>query len=75
MPLGFHVMLDMSIMYIPLVHFRRNSSILNVNLGLPHGSAVKSLPANSGDARYTGSIPGSGRYPGVGNGNLLCILD
>ena len=29
---------------------------------------VKNLPANAGD---TGSIPGSGRYPGVGNGNLL----
>ena len=43
MPLGFHVMFDMSIMYIPLVHFRRNSSILNVNLGLPHSSAVKNL--------------------------------
>ena len=28
---------------------------------------VKKLPANAGDA---GSIPGSGRSPGVGNGNL-----
>ena len=32
---------------------------------------VKNLPANSGDARDTGSIPGSGRSPGEGNGNLL----
>ena len=29
---------------------------------------VKSLPAKAGD---TDLIPGSGRYPGEGNGNLL----
>ena len=29
---------------------------------------VKNLPANAGD---TGSIPGSGRSPGEGNGNPL----
>ena len=33
--------------------------------------AVKNLPANIGDARAAGSIPGSGRSPGVGNGNPL----
>ena len=32
---------------------------------------VKNLPVNSGDARDSGSIPGLGRSPGVGNGNLL----
>ena len=32
---------------------------------------VKNLLANAGDARYTASIPGSGRSPGVGNGNPL----
>ena len=32
---------------------------------------VKNLPANAGDARDSSSIPGSGSYPGVGNGNLL----
>ena len=32
---------------------------------------VNNLPANAGDAREVGSIPGSGRSPGVGNGNLL----
>jgi len=30
---------------------------------------VKSPPANAGDARDAGLIPGSGRTPGVGNGN------
>ena len=32
------------------------------------GSAVKNLPA---DAKDAGSIPGSGRYSGEGNGNSL----
>ena len=32
---------------------------------------VKNLPANAGDARVTGSIPGSGRFPGVANDNPL----
>ena len=32
---------------------------------------VKNLPANAGDRRPTGSIPGSGRSPGGGNGNPL----
>ena len=32
---------------------------------------VKNPPANAGDAGDMGSIPGSGRSLGVGNGNLL----
>ena len=32
---------------------------------------VKSLPANLGDTGAEGSIPGSGRSPEEGNGNLL----
>ena len=32
---------------------------------------VKNPPANIGDTRDAGSIPGSGRSPGVGNGNPL----
>ena len=30
---------------------------------------VKNMPANAGDKRDTGLIPGSGRSPGEGNGN------
>ena len=30
---------------------------------------VKNLPTNAQDDRDVGSIPGSGRSPGVGNGN------
>ena len=32
---------------------------------------VKNLPANAGDIRDAGSIPGSERCPGEGNGNPL----
>ena len=32
---------------------------------------VKNPPADAGDARDIGSIPGSGRSPGGGNGNPL----
>ena len=32
---------------------------------------VKNLPANAGDTRDAGSIPGSGRSPGGGYGNPL----
>ena len=41
-------------------------------MGFPGGSAVKNMPITQemhpGDA---GSIPGSGRSPGEGNGNLF----
>ena len=37
-------------------------------LGFPGGTVVKNLPPNE---RVTGSILGSGRFRGVGNGNLL----
>ena len=40
-------------------------------LGLPGGSMVKNLPVNAGDTGNVGLFPGSGRYPGVGNGNPL----
>ena len=32
---------------------------------------VKNLPANAGDRRDMGSVPGSGRLPGGGHGNPL----
>ena len=34
-------------------------------------TVVKNPPANAGDARHAGSIPGSGKSLGVGNGNPL----
>ena len=39
--------------------------------GFPGGAVVKNPSANAGDARAEGAIPGSGRSPGVGNGNPL----
>ena len=47
---------------IPAVAIRRASQVAVM---------VKNLPANAGDARDEGSIPGSGRFPGIGNGNPL----
>ena len=41
------------------------------NSGFPGGAAVKNPPANAGDSRDMGSVPGSGRSSGGGNGNLL----
>ena len=38
---------------------------------LPSSSGVNNTPANAGDARDAGLISGSGRSPGVGNGNPL----
>ena len=34
-------------------------------------AVVKNLPANAGVTKDKGSMPGSGRPPGRGNGNLL----
>ena len=42
-----------------------NSTVLTLSVGFPGGSAVKNLPA------MQGSISGSGRSPGEGNGNPL----
>ena len=35
---------------------------------------VKNMPANAGDTRDMGLMPGSGRSPGRGNGALLQYL-
>ena len=51
---------------------------LNANypcfLGFPRVSVIKNPPANGGDARDMGSIPGWGRSPGGGNGNTPVFL-
>ena len=39
--------------------------------GFQIAPVVRNLPANAGDTRDVRSIPGLGRSPGVGNGNLL----
>ena len=40
-------------------------------MGFPGGSVIKNSPANAGDIRDVGFIPGLGRSPGGGNGNQL----
>ena len=40
-------------------------------MGFLGGAVVKDLPANARDTRDMGSISGSGRVPGIGNGNAL----
>ena len=40
-------------------------------MDFPGGAVVKNPPANAGDARDLGSVPGSGRSLGEGNGNPL----
>ena len=47
---------------------RQVSTVLIEIWSFPGGSVVRNLPANVGDM---GSIPDSGRSPGVGNGNPL----
>ena len=50
------------------LHILDYSFVLLFDLG---GAVVKNLPASAGDARVMGSIPGSGKSPGVGNGTPL----
>ena len=40
-------------------------------MGFPGDTVVKNLPTSAGDTRDEGLISTSGRYLGVGNGNLL----
>ena len=40
-------------------------------MGFPSGTVIKNVPANAGDARDEGLIPGLGRSPGGGYGNPL----
>ena len=42
-----------------------------MHLGSPGGAVVKNPPTNAGASGDLGSIPGSGRYPGVRKGNPL----
>ena len=45
--------------------------ILSISGGFPGGKVVQNPPANAGNGRDVGLIPGSGRSPGVGNGSIL----
>ena len=43
----------------------------NELFGQTDGTGVKNLPANAGDTRDLGSVPGLGIFPGEENGNSL----
>ena len=69
--------------YTPKYNIVRKTSLSSLSLYsllLPHsqgflgGSVVKNLPANPGNTRDMGLIPGSGRSPGVRNGMLYSTL-
>ena len=51
--------------------WEKNNCVRDSNVGFPRGSVIKNLPANAGATGDAGLIPGSGRSPGVGNGNPL----
>ena len=44
---------------------------VSAHRGFPGSSVAKNLPANMGNGRDMCSIPGLGRSPGAGNGNIL----
>ena len=52
-------------LWLQLLSDAQNST----GLGFPGGAVVKNPPANAGDTRDAGLIPGSRRSPGEGNGN------
>ena len=59
--------------YSPWGHKESDTIEQRTHLGLPTLVALvmKNPPANAGDTRDSGSTPGSGRSPRVGNGNPL----
>ena len=59
---------DMSLSKLQELVMGQESLAFCSPLGFPGGSEVKTSACNAGDP---GSIPGSGRSPGEGNGNPL----
>ena len=55
----------------------KKAKVLETKRGFPGTANGKYLPANAGDTRDTGSIPGSGRPPGGGSSTPLqhCCLE
>ena len=50
---------------------RLHSLSLTHSKGFPGAAVVKNPPANAGNTGDAGSVPGSARSPGGGNGNLF----
>ena len=69
-----------TIVFSKLCRFFRFSKFVTVlwwyciiPLGFLDDTVVKNLPANAGDSRDVGLIPGSGRFLGLGNGTCSII--
>ena len=52
-------------------HIHKNHEFIKIMQSKRLPLVVNNLPANAGDARDTGLIPGLGRSPGAGNGNTF----
>ena len=50
---------------------QQSASVIHIHVSTQVAAVVKNPPASVGDIRDVGSIPGSGRYSGEGNGNPL----
>ena len=60
-----------SVLFIIIPSFAFEREPFMMDKGFPGGAVVKNPPANAGDIRDTDLIPGWGRSPREGNGNLL----
>ena len=70
--LGKTQLIDPSFKKVKFFLIFKNTEIqLMYRLPRWHSLVVKNLPANEGDIRYVGSIPGSGKVPGAGHVNPL----
>ena len=56
----------------PVEDFRK--AFCQQSEGFPGDAVVKNLPPNAGDTGDVGSIPESGRYPGIGMATYSSIL-
>ena len=65
---GGHTNIELKNCHLGIISMNIKISKVDIKSGFLSGAEVQSLPANAGDE---GSIPGSGRSPGEGNGNPL----
>ena len=61
----------MGLIKICVQNFFSDFNVLPSHIGFPGSSVVKNPLSSAGDTGDVGSIPGSGRSPGEGNGNPL----
>ena len=57
--------------YLPFSMLETFGPLYLLSLSVPDGTSGKEPPANAGDIRDSGSIPGSGGSPGGGHGSPL----